>query len=75
MSSSLAGLILCHAKVKSDPYTSSYFYDSGGNSWRGGEEVDDDGSRGGEVRGDGGTMGRTMDTEEFGRGHESGGSH
>ena len=34
----LAGLILCHAKVKRDPYTSSYFYDSGGEKvvgWEG----------------------------------------
>ena len=34
----VAGLILCHAKVKRDPYTSSYFYDSGGEKvvgWEG----------------------------------------
>ena len=33
----LAGLILCHAKVKRDPFTSSYFYDSGGKvvGWEG----------------------------------------
>ena len=34
----VAGLILCHAKVKRGPYTSSYFYDSGGEKvvgWEG----------------------------------------